>query len=151
MREGGSAGKATAEWNLLTKDWPVVQGRQQLGGELLSQRWSEGCTSEAALADGAAKNQLIKRHCRLGSAAIWKESFLRFYIIFFSLFPPPLAVCLSVSFVFFVLCRDSGAGGLELASVRDLRVISWNASPERASRGKKKSWNFLTFWTILLF
>lgn len=53
------------------------------------------------------KYQLIKRHCRLSSAAIWKESFFSF--IFFS-----LTVCLSVSFVFFVLCRDSGAGGLEL-------------------------------------
>lgn len=107
MREGGSAVKATAEWNLLTKDWPVVQGRQQLSGELLSQRWSEGCTAEAAHADGAGKTNWLNATVASAQLLYGKKASSLLYIF-------SLIVCLSVSFVFLVLCWDSGAGGLEL-------------------------------------
>lgn len=72
------------------------------------------------------KNQLIKRHCRLSSAAIWKESFLSFIYIFF------FTHCLFVSLLCFLCplprqrCRWIGA-----VSVRDLCVISWNVHPSK--------------------
>ncbi len=86
MREGDGTMKATAEWNLLTKDWPVVQGRQQLGGELLSQRWSEGCTAEAAHADGAGKTNWLNATVASAQLLYGKKASSLLYIFFRSLF-----------------------------------------------------------------
>lgn len=83
MREGDGTMKATAEWNLLTKDWPVVQGRQQLGGELLSQRWSEGCTAEAAHADGAGKTNWLNATVASAQLLYGKKASSLLYIYFF--------------------------------------------------------------------
>lgn len=67
------------------------------------------------------RNQLIKRRCRLSSAAIWKESFLSFIVFFFF----SSTHCLFVSLLCFLCpllrqqCRWIGT-----VSVRDLHVIS---------------------------
>lgn len=139
MREGDATMKATAEWNLLTKDWPVVQGRQKLGGELLSQRWSEGCTAEAAHADGAGKTNWLNATVASAQLLYGKKASSLLYIFF--------THCLFVSLLCFLCplprqrCRWIGA-----VSVRDLCVISWNAHPS-----KHKKLNFKLFELYCLF
>lgn len=124
MREGAGTVKATAEWNLLTKDWPAVQGRQQLGGELLSQRWSEGCTTEAAHADGTGKTNWLNGAVASAQLLYGKKASSLLYIFF--------THCLFVSLLCFLCplprqrCRWIGA-----VSVRDLCVISWNVHPSK--------------------
>lgn len=138
MRERDATMKATTEWNLLTKDWPVVQGRQQLGRELLSQRWSEGCATEAARAEGAGKTNWL--NTTVASAQLLYGKKASFLLYFFT-------HCLFVSLLCFLCplprqrCRWIGA-----VSVRDLCVISWNAHPS-----KHRKLNFQLFWTILHF
>lgn len=99
------------------------------------QRW--GCSRWRR-----CKNQLIKRHCRLSSAAIWKESFPSFIYFFFTR-------CLFVSLLCFLCplprqrCRWIGA-----VSVRDLCVISWNAHP---SEHKKLNFQLFELYCFFFF
>lgn len=140
MREGDGTMKATAEWNLLTKDWPVVQGRLQLGGELLSQRWSEGCTTEAAHADGAAKTNWL--NTTVASAQLLYGKKASFLLYFFT-------HCLFVSLLCFLCplprqrCQWIGA-----VSVRDLCVISWNAHPSERKKLNFKLFELYSFLTV---
>lgn len=112
MREGDGTKKATAGWNLLTKDWPVVQGRQQLSGELISQHWSEGCTAEAAHADGTAKTDWLNTTVASALLLYGKKSFRSFISFFFQ----SLFVCHSPLF--------------SLSSAETAVPVDWNSERE---------------------
>lgn len=108
-------------------------------GSSSPQHWSEGCSAEAAHADGAAKTNWL--NATVASALpLYGKKASSLLCFFFS-------HCLFVSLLCFLCpllrqrCRWIGA-----VSVRDLRVISWNVHP---SKHKKLGFKLFELYSFL--